>query len=123
MLVLIAGASACERTTYQEPHTVGGQTFYVERQMPSIGESLANAAAGCAGGVHADDKALRHVPTKPGCDRSTYVVDYVVDGLHVIDACGEVWRVRCRRESTASSGGPVGCADECTVEDHYTPMK
>lgn len=117
-------AVACSRTTIQEPHTVNGQTFFVERTEPSIGEQLFNAVANdCAGGARDDDAAIAKVSTPEGCDRSRFVVEYVVDGVYRIETCDQTWRVRCRHDTTASGPGKgpgsLGCTVSCSVEDRY----
>jgi 7-cyano-7-deazaguanine reductase len=75
--VALVALVACGQT-YQAPYTVGGQTYVVEREVPSFTEGISNAAINdCQGGVHDEDRALRLVPSKTGCARDTFVIDYV----------------------------------------------
>jgi hypothetical protein len=122
--LLLAVLCACTRTTTREPHEVNGQVFYTEQTQPSVGEAIVNdVVRGCGGSARDDDRVLSLVPTRPGCARRELVVTYVVDGVHRVEGCGESWRIRCRKSSTASPSGPVGCAVDCAVEDHFVETK
>lgn len=115
--------AACDRTTVRSPHEVNGQVFYTEHTAPSVGESLVNGALrGCAGGDRDDERALAKVPSRTGCRRADFVLDYTVDGVYRVDACGETYRVRCRKETTVS-GSSTDCGTSCVVEDHFVPMR
>jgi len=116
---------ACNRTTIKSPHEVNGQVFYTEHTAPSFSDTLTSSVQqGCEGGVRDDDRASDKVPTPQGCKRKDFVLDYTVDGIYRIEACDDVYRVRCRK-TTAVSGmqGPTSCGVSCELEDHFVPKK
>lgn len=121
---LVALAIACvacgERMTVRDPHEANGNVFYTEHTAPSFGDSLGAAARGCTGGARADDQASSRVPTREDCARQDFKVSYVVDGVYQIEACGEMYKVRCMKTTTVSDRtAPADCGVICYVDDHY----
>ena len=116
--------------TYNEARKVDGQVYYTEQKMPNVGERMAHSVThDCNGGVRDDQRVLKLVPSTDQCRRADFVVSYVVDGVHRVDACNERWRIRCNKtpgsRSTPQyppvtvSEGPLDCVVDCLVEDHY----
>lgn len=124
-VIAVACVVACGRTTIQDAHEANGQVFYTERTLPGVGESFVHGVAfDCAGGVRDDDRALQLVPTPQGCTRDALTISYVPDGVHRVEGCGEVWRVVCLKQSTASGpSGPLQCDVACRVDDHFVETK
>lgn len=121
---LVAFAIACaacgERMTVRDPHEANGNVFYTEHTAPSFGDTLSTAAQGCTGGARADEQATSRVSTREDCARADFKVSYVVDGVHRIDACGEMYNVKCMKTTTVSDrSAPAECGVYCYVEDHY----
>lgn len=124
-LVTAWASMACGRTTLREAHEVNGQVYYTETTAPGVSESLFHGVThDCLGGVRADERALSLVPTRTGCSRDSFVVSYTADGIHRVEACDEVWRIRCTKPSTASgTSGPLSCSTDCSVDDHFVVSK
>ncbi len=123
--LLLGIVLGCNRTTIKDPHEVNGQVFYTEHTAPSFSDTLSSSVQqGCEGGVREDERALEKVPTPQGCKRKELVLDYTVDGIYRIEACDDVYRVRCRKTTTISgTHGPTSCGVSCEVEDHFVPRK
>ena len=129
MLVGACCAGGCG-AKYNEARQVDGQTYYVERRAPNLGERAAFAVThACSGGVRDDRRAQLLVVEADGCPRSKHVIDYVTDGIHRVEACSARWRIKCIQTPSTRSASPLeppmgpreplGCGVECFVEDHY----
>lgn len=113
--------------TYKQAHEFQGQVYYTEERAPNVGERFAMSAThDCSGGVRDDDRALRLVPSKPGCPRQELTVDYTPEGIHRVEACNERWKIRCSKSPGNRSAqppnfpqGPLDCVVDCVIEDHF----